>query len=207
MTSDEFRQLLNQQSDAQLLDPCLRGEATPYVCETKPETWDAFREEFVNRLGVDRTDIRIVGSGRLGFSMKPGLDLRAFRDKSDIDVAIVNPLLFDQLWIAMLEAGYPRPPMIELVRLGGWLEKRRDELYTGWLTPLAIRLSLRIFGPKAKPVLDFNAQWFNALKSASQHPPRRHENVTGRLYRTWRHAELYHLYGLAELRKSLIEKD
>lgn len=203
MNSDDFRQLLSERSDTELLEPCLHDEATPYVFETKPETWNAFRDELVSGLGVGRGDIRIVGSGRLGFSMKPGLALRAFRDRSDIDVAIISPVLFDQLWVAMLEAAYPRAPATSVVGFGGWLENRRNELYTGWLTPLAIRLSARIFGPKAKPVLDFNAKWFNALKRAARHPPRRHENITGRLYRTWRHAELYHLYGLAELRKSL----
>ena len=34
---------------------------------------------------------------------------------------------------------------------------------------------------------------------------RRHEDITGRLYRTWEHAELYHLHSLASLRKSLKE--
>ena len=70
---------------------------------------------------------------------------------------------------------------------------------------MEIKLDVTIFGPKAKPVLDFNLQWFNALKQASRHFPRRHEDITGRLYRTWRHAELYHLHSLAALRKELAD--
>jgi len=135
--------------------------------------------------------------------MKPGRNLKSFSDTSDIDVVIVNNELFDRLWIALLEAAYPREWIPQ--RLGGWLRARRKELYTGWLTPLEIKLDIEIFGPKAKPVLDFNAQWFNALKQASRHPPRRHEDVTGRLYRTWRHAELYHLNSLSALRRELAE--
>jgi hypothetical protein len=205
MNSDEFRALLAERNDAQMLEPCLRDEAPPYVFEENAAAWDAFRDELVERLEVVRADIRIVGSGRLGFSMKPGHNLRAFRDTSDIDVVVVNTALFDQLWLSMLEAAYPRPPVTDLIGFGGWLVTRRNELYTGWLTPLAIRLSSKIFGEKAKPVLDFNARWFNALKIASRHPSRRHENITGRLYRTWRHAELYHLSSLASLRKTLAE--
>jgi len=203
MTPEEFRGLLAGQTDVQLLEPCLHGEAAPYVFEPNPETWDTFRDEFVDRLGVARADIRIVGSGRLGFSLTPGNALRPFTEKSDIDVAIVSSELFDQLWIWMLEAAYPRPPFTNIVRFSGWLKARRGELYTGWFTPGSLRLSSKIFGAKARPVIDFNARWFNALQSASRYPPRRHAGVTGRLYRTWRHAELYHLYGLAELRRTL----
>lgn len=203
MTSEEFRDLLDQQSDEQLLEPCLRDDLPPYVFEPRPEAWDAFRDQLVAELDVARADIRVVGSGRLGFSLKPGRNLRSFGDTSDIDVVIVNPGLFDELWVALLEAAYPRPPITET--FGGWIRTRRNELYTGWLSPLEIRLDKKIFGAKAQPVLDFNTRWFNTLKRASQHPPRRHEDVTGRLYRTWRHAELYHLNSLAALRKDLAE--
>lgn len=203
MTSDEFRDLLQRQSDEQLLDPCLYDELIPFVFEPKPAGWDAFRNELVSQLTVSRADIRVVGSGRFGFSMKPGYNLKGFGDRSDIDVIIVNANLFDELWLALLEAAYPRSPITEQIR--GWLHKRRVELYTGWLTPMGIKLDRKIVGDKALPVLQFNARWFNALKQASRYPPRRHEDITGRLYRTWRHAELYHLNSLAALRKTLTE--
>jgi len=203
MTPDEFRERLRGRAEAELLGQCLLDESTPYVFYTAPQSWNTFRDELVARLGVDRSDIRIVGSGRLGFSLKPGLNFRGFRDTSDIDVVIVNGALFDQLWISLLEAAYPRPPITN--RLSGWLQSRRNELYTGWLTPLEIKLDLKIIGTRAKPVLDFNLRWFDALKHASKHPPRRHQDITGRLYRTWRHAELYHLHSLAELRKGVNE--
>jgi hypothetical protein len=203
MTPEEFRLLLEQHTDAHLLGPCLHDEATPFVFEPKPEAWNTFRDELVARLGIARSEVRIVGSGRFGFSTKPGHNLRSFRDTSDIDVVIVNASLFDQLWLSILEAAYPRPPISQ--KIGGWLETRRNELYTGWLTPLEVRLDLKIFGAKAKPVLDFNVRWFDALKQVSQYPPRRHEDITGRLYRTWRYAELYHLHSIAALRKNLAE--
>jgi hypothetical protein len=203
MTSEEFRDLLQRHSDSQLLEPCLHDDRAPYVFEPRPEAWDTFRDELVSGLGVSRADIRVVGSGRFGFSMNPGHSLKAFGDTSDIDVVIVNADLFDRLWLALLEAAYPRPPITN--KLGGWLARRRNELYTGWLTPLKIRLDSKIVGARAKLVVDFNSRWFNTLKQASRHPPRRHEDITSRLYRTWPHAELYHLSSLAALRKALAE--
>lgn len=199
MTPEEFRQLLQQQTDSQLLTMCLRDDQSPYVFQRRSHAWDTFRDELVAALGVGRDDIRVVGSGRFGFSMRPQNNLRPFRDTSDIDLVVVNAGLFDQLWLALLDAAYPRPP----TNTGGWLRARKNELYTGWLSPTANRLDRRIYGAKADAVLNISLQWFNALKNASAHPPRRHESIKGRLYRTWQHADRYHLYSLATLRESL----
>jgi len=201
MSPDEFRDLLEERTDEQLIGACLLEGQAPYVFEPRPDRWDKFLDELASDLNVSREDIRVVGSARFGFSMKPGHNLRSFRDKSDIDVVVVNPRLFDHLWLASLAAAYPRAAI--LGRLGGWLGRRKNEVYTGWLSPLETKLDISIYGRNAKPVTDFNAQWFNALKRASTHPVRRHEDIKGRLYRTWRHAELYHLHSLGELRRSL----
>ncbi len=202
MTPEEFRVLLEERSDAELLGHCLVEDVTPFVFEPAPDRWNRFRDELVRGLGISPVDIRVVGSARFGFSTKPYSGLRAFNDNSDIDVAIVNSDLFDRLWLELLAAAYPRPPVTET--LGGWLRSRRNEVYTGWVKPLGIHIDAGVFGAKARPVLDFKKRWFETLQSASRLPPRRHESVSGRLYRTWKHAELYHLNSLASLRKSLI---
>lgn len=201
MTPEDFRELVAANDDAALLGPCLREDLVPYVFDPDPPTWNAFRDDLVVALGVVRADITVVGSGRFGFSTKPDADLRPFSDRSDIDVIVVNPALFDDLWLRLLRGAYPRPPVTNQV--GGWLRVRQSELYTGWLSPLEIRLDRKIFGAKAQPVLDFNIQWFNTFKHAARRLPRRHEDVKGRLYRTWQHAELYHSHSLAALRRSL----
>jgi hypothetical protein len=201
MTSVEFRGLLAQQTDQQLLAPCLHDDQTPYVFDPAPANWDTCRALLVAQLGIAQGDIRVVGSARFGFSTKPGNNLRGFQDTSDIDLIVVNADLFDRLWIALLVAAYPREPILQ--RMGGWLNDRRNELYTGWLSPLKVRVDSTILGARAQPVLAFNVLWFNALKQAAQHAPRRHEDMKGRLYRTWRHAELYHLHSLGALRRSL----
>ena len=48
MTSDEFRDLLEHQSDKQLLDPCLREDGPPFVFEPMPDAWDSLRDELVS---------------------------------------------------------------------------------------------------------------------------------------------------------------
>lgn len=199
MTPEEFRELIADNDDAVMLDRTLHSEAPPFVFDPVPARWDEFRATVAEELGVNVADIRVVGSGRLGFSLKPGNNLRAFQDTSDIDVVVVNSDAFDDLWISLLRAAYPRPP----VQLGERLKQGRNDLYTGWLTPESIRLDLRIFGEKARPALETRTKWFNCLKGASRFPPRRHEDIHARLYRTWSHAELYHLHSISVLRNSL----
>lgn len=201
MNPDNFRQLVADNTDTDLLGPCLREDLTPYVFEPEPDAWVAFRAELNEKLDADPADIRIVGSGRFGFSLKPGNNLKPYSDKSDIDVVVISSNLFDLLWYGLLRAAYPRSPVTE--QAGKWLRNRQKELYTGWLSPLEVRLDRRIFGERAQTVLDFSSRWFNTFKKASRHLPRRHEDIKPRLYRTWQHADMYHLNSLQSLRKAL----
>lgn len=201
MNTSEFRQLVANATDAELFGPCLSEDITPFVFDTEPDSWDVFRSELSDALGVQSGDIRIVGSGRLGFSLRPGRNLRPYSDRSDVDVAIISAAPFDLLWHGLLYALYPRQSMPTVI--SGWLKNRRNELYTGWLSPLAVRVDHKIFGQRAQDLLDFNARWFNTFKSVSRHVPRRHEDINVRLYRTWGHAELYHRHSISSLRKTL----
>jgi len=203
MSPNDFRKLIAERTDAELLGPCLREDQTPYVFEPRPNSWADFRAEVSGQLRVSPDGIRIVGSGRFGFSLRPHNNLKAYTEKSDIDVVVVDTVLFDSLWDGLLSAAYPGDETSP--KLGGWLSARRREVYAGWLDPLEIKLDPKIWGPAADRVLNFSTDWFNIFQKASKHPPRRHETVTGRLYRTWRHADLYHLHSLATLRITLAE--
>lgn len=202
MRAAEFREMLAATpADADLLDVCLRSENVPFICRDATG-WAAFRGELTTGVeGLVAGDVRIVGSGRHGFSMRPNRRLRAFNAESDIDVVVVNEQLFDFLWIALLQAAYPR--LSANRGIGGWDVPSRSELYAGWLTPKAVRMDWKIIGARAAPLVEFKQKWFDALKRAANHASRRHNDVQGRLYRTWRHAELYHLFSIAELRRSL----
>src|SRR5690606_36542276 len=153
------------------------------------------------KLGSASDRLRVVGSGRLGFSMKPMANLRLFSDTSDIDLLVVDEYKFDDLWEMLLSSAYPRPP----INVSGWLRSRQKELYTGWLTPLDIRLDRRIYGPKVDPILSLVHTWFETLKVSSALVVKSHEKINARLYRTWRHAELYHAHSISALRKSIME--
>ena len=201
MRPHEFRELLRVRRDTDLLDVCLRGDEVPFIC-ADAAGWMAFRQEMANCVdGLTAADIRIVGSARFGFSMRPRNQLREFTDDSDIDVVVVNETLFDRLWIALLVAAYPR--LAAAREFGNWDEPGRAELFAGWLTPTAIKMDWRIVGKRGVPLFQFKQKWFDALKLAARHSTKPHNDIQGRLYRTWQHAELYHLYSIAQLRRSL----
>ncbi len=201
MKPNEFREMLRATADPGLLDVCLRSDDVPFICGDAAG-WTAFRGEIANGVhGLAEADIRIVGSARHGFSMRPRNHLREFTDESDIDVVVVNEALFDQLWIALLEAAYPRLAVNR--EIGRWDVPGRAELFAGWLTPTAIHMDWKIIGKRGVPLAEFKGKWFDALKRAARHSNKPHNDIQGRLYRTWRHAELYHLFSIAELRRSL----
>lgn len=201
MKSSEFREMLRDTGDTDLLDVCLRGDDVPFIC-ADAAGWMEFRQGMAKGVdGLAVKDIRIVGSARFGFSMKPRNHLREFTGDSDIDVVVVNELLFDHVWVALLVAAYPR--LAANREIGNWDVPGRAELFAGWLTPTAIHMDWRIIGKRGAQLFQFKQNWFNALKVAARHSTKPHNDVQGRLYRTWRHAELYHLYSIAQLRQSL----
>ena len=47
---------------------------------------------------IEFNDVLIVGSGKLGFSIKPSRRFESFNNDSDIDIAIVSTPLFERVW-------------------------------------------------------------------------------------------------------------
>lgn len=56
------------------------------------------KEEICEHLKIAFNDVVLVGSAKLGFSIKPSKRYVAFGDDSDIDIAIVSTALFQKVW-------------------------------------------------------------------------------------------------------------
>ena len=63
---------------------------------------DDFKMLVSNALDIGFNNVVMVGSGKIGFSLSPEKFLKPFIDegdnKSDIDIAIISPQLFDRFW-------------------------------------------------------------------------------------------------------------
>src|SRR5690242_11166688 len=56
------------------------------------------KERVSDHFGVQYNDVILVGSGKLGFSIKPKRRFLPFNEDSDIDVAVVSTELFQKVW-------------------------------------------------------------------------------------------------------------
>jgi hypothetical protein len=107
----------------------------------------------------------MVGSARLGFTIKSSEPYRLFGDRSDIDLAIISPRLFEDFWKAVLlykedvkywpkEEGFKKyllrgwirpdllPPADAFKKAADWWEFFRELTYSGRFGPYKISGSL-----------------------------------------------------------------
>ena len=80
-------------------------------------------------IGVS-TDIFVVGSAKLGFSISPSKRWRPFGDRSDIDVAIVSHDLYQTVWHEVYDysvsgASWPKKDKFQQYLFRGWIRRLR----------------------------------------------------------------------------------
>lgn len=135
-----------------------------------------FRSKISHHYGIHPEEVHVVGSGQLGFSIADGKRYRPFSVKSDIDVAIVSPVLFDRIWTAV-------------VRYDGqgsdWRETKkmfRKYLMNGWIRPDAL--------PQAES-FSLTREWWQFFQELSSQTQDGKFKVSAGLYRTKEFLELY----------------
>jgi hypothetical protein len=110
-----------------------------------PDFDEGMREEVAQHFGITPDDVLVLGSGKLGFSISKkwqgGMVIREryrpFTDNSDLDVAIIAPVLFDLIW---------EQAFVHMNDLGPWAEVRSFEKYffavgcgpTSYLRPFTV---------------------------------------------------------------------
>lgn len=174
---------------------------TPYVFRENPDDLQKLRAHLASAIKLEAERIIVVGSAMLGFSLNPENFPRQFSDESDVDVVVINDALFDRIWATILRWHYPRRLTMLGKVDGEWAQTRRKDIYWGWFVPDAIRYEGLSLPDVLKPLRDLSAAWFDAFKSLSLYPEFARRNVSGRLYRTWDHARLYHVDGLRQIQE------
>jgi len=180
-------------------------EGNPYVFREKPEALKLLKDHLCANLPLCDKNVVIVGSAQTGFSLHPDKFPRRFHDGSDIDVLIVDESLFDAVWSTILEWHYPRRRVGLPAADMRWAKDRSDELYWGWFVPDRIRFEGLSLPTSLRRLRDISTQWFNAFQSLGQYAEFATRDVSGRLYRSWNHAMLYHKAGLDLLRDRITQ--
>lgn len=85
-------------------------------------------DDIAQRFGTTKENIHVVGSAKLGFTIKPGDRFRSFGNSSDIDVVIINEALFQAIWTEAFH----------FANCGGYWQKQdefKHYLFQGWIRP------------------------------------------------------------------------
>lgn len=135
------------------------------------------RRDVSKEYDIHPSEVLLVGSGMLGFSIVPDKRYRAFCDESDLDIVILAPSLFDRMWSAV--NSYRRQG-------GLWPKEYRDDfskyLLRGWIRPDK-------FPPEASfPLKHKWFEFFAALSNSGVYGPYK---IAAGIYRSWSFLEDY----------------
>jgi hypothetical protein len=197
----EFEELLYSQPLEKIVDERLFG-GIPFAFRRRTRAEGALRRGLAEGLRISTEDMTIVGSGRLGFSLKPTTFGRKFSRRSDIDVVVVNANLFDTVWLSVLRWSYP------YFFQGGpshdWIARQRFDIYRGAFDFSKTRY-LKDFATATflKPLREASSRWFLAFQALNRDGDLRGLDIKGRLYRTWDFARYYHIENLRMIKEEL----
>jgi hypothetical protein len=95
-----------------------------------PEQHAELKQRVALHFSIHPTNIFIVGSAKLGFSIAPGKRWREFGEASDVDVAIVSDVLYTRIWHE-ISSLLTRDPFIRWPRKAKYAEYQLH----GWMRP------------------------------------------------------------------------
>ncbi|EGG93512.1 hypothetical protein IMCC1989_1134 [gamma proteobacterium IMCC1989] len=193
-----YRELIQQDTDELVLDFCRKKviHGTPFIFSGREEDFYSFRKLVANQFKVPFHEVYIVGSAKLGFSPHKG---RMFDLNSDVDIAIVSGLLFDQ--IMEIIRGY----QMELRNSKRNVSENELGLYhqfleyvaLGWIRPDKLPLSFQIG--------DLKGKWFEFFESISYgRSVAGNYKVAAGAFKSYHHLEMYLVSGMKDLKTSKI---
>lgn len=121
----DFQEQLRNYDCDEVVQACIFTGQTYALSDIK---YTQLRRLISEKFEVDPLHVYMVGSGKLGFSIKPSRRYGDFNDQSDIDLAIISPMLFEKVW----KAAYLYS------KTGAYWPAKRDffaYLSEGWIRP------------------------------------------------------------------------
>ena len=191
-TKDEFKTMLTSWDLDQIVDTHLFA-GLPFSFSKTPELYDQILYELSQGLQVEKQDICIVGSARIGFSLSPPRFGTPFDQFSDVDVVVVSADLFDPSWMNILDSPRGRRSSFRSRTRKSLTDHRKKHyIYQGWIYPDSL-----------VDALEIGERWLTTFNGLSRIPVLSSRRISGRLYRTWDHARAYHYRGLELIQESL----
>ncbi|WP_324708730.1 hypothetical protein [Pseudomonas fragi] len=131
MDVEEFKKYIRSQSPASIAEELLMKPTVHALsCENEYQAY----KQIIKAEHPNSFHIAVVGSGGWKFSLNPYNNLREFRDKSDIDIAVICAESFLNTWDAMRD--HHRNNYYSLNNDSRTALKRAGEnVYAGFITP------------------------------------------------------------------------
>lgn len=183
---EKFKDILGSHEHEEVIVQKHIVHGTPYVFRNDEDKYFDLKREIATHFSTHYTNIHMVGSAKLGFSIAPQKLWQPFTIESDIDIAIVSTRLFEKSWGSIHDFN------IELTNRTGNQDKKYgqfiDYLFKGWIRP-------DLF-PFKYPL---KTEWFDFFKSISykNYGP---QKITGALYHSFNFFEKYHIANIAKMR-------
>ena len=200
----EFKRDLLQKRAATVASECIL-DGDPFIFSDERAAYTSLVSELSENLSIAQGSIVAVGSAKLGFSVHPDKFPRPFGPNSDIDMAVIDHLLFDRIWHAIIDWHYPRKSETLPPAEQEWVRQRRRDIYWGLFHPDKIRFRGLTFPQSLVPLRNISTSWFNAFRKASLATGLTAHTVSGRLYRSREHAMKYQAAGLRRIRATLAQ--
>lgn len=150
-----------------------------------PDLYFELKSDISIKFGIHSTQVILVGSAKLGFSIAPKKRYQHFGDESDLDVAVVSQDLFDRLWSIAFD--YWKVS-------GDWYRGTnfRDYLFRGWVRP--------DFLP---PNTQYSKDWFEYFRQLTSSQKFGPFKISAGFYRSWQFLESYQEIAIAQCRQNL----
>lgn len=146
------------------------------------------KQEVAENFGLHPSQVVVVGSAKLGFSIVPTKLFRPFSEESDIDIALASSELFDAFWKDVFDYW---------ARGERWpgLDEFRRYHFRGWMRPDKLPSS-RSFAR--------SYEWWNFFRSLGASGRFGPYKLTGALYKNWYFLERYQEVCFAACKRGVI---
>jgi len=169
-------------------------EKVPYIFAGNLDGYIKWKELLSSKIGVDSKAIVLTGSSSVGFSLNPENNLRAFSDKSDIDIAIISQHYFDISWHFLRNIGTKRYSYSRKENFA--IDDHRNRLIY-WGT---------VATDKIIQILPFGEKWITALNEMATVDPTKDRIINIRIYKDFEALRAYHLNNLKLIKDKLISE-
>lgn len=187
--SNFYKDLCENEIDTEILIEKYLLNGNTYIFRDNENNYFKLKKIISDKFQVSTTNVFMVGSAKLGFSISPKKLWKPLNDESDIDMAIISDKLYDIFWKQLLEFN------INLIAR----TDRDDKLYRdfleyffkGWIRPDKFPFDFK-----------YKKEWFDFFMEIS-YKDFDGRKITGAIYREEYFFKLYHKQNIDNLRRRI----